>query len=136
MQSQSSEVDGTNVAGDKIAVCARLKYGLAHTRRLGTVSQLIERFLPLVDLVNALWVLPLLGALGSTESSSSLARRVCVQSPTASVFSFVEYAFTDALKYVMSPGSSCGAEGNGGTAPLVVTGPSVALFVVSLLPVT
>ena len=27
------------------------------------------------------------------------------------VFSFVEYAFTDALKYVMVPNSHCGAEG-------------------------
>ena len=35
----------------------------------------------------------------------------------------------------MAPGSF-GAEGNGGTAPLAVTGPSVAQFVVSLLPVT
>ena len=26
------------------------------------------------------------------------------------VFSFVEYAFTDALKYVKAPGSFCGAE--------------------------
>ena len=90
-QSQSSEGDGTNVAGDEIAVCARLKYGVAHTRRHGTVSQLIERFLPLVDLVNVLWVLPLLGALlygrrPGQPSSSSLARRACVQSPTTSSF--------------------------------------------------
>ena len=28
------------------------------------------------------------------------------------VFSFVEYAFTDALKYVKAPGSFCGAEGS------------------------
>ena len=52
------------------------------------------------------------------------------------VFSFVEYAFTDALKYVMAPGSSHGAEGDGGTAPRAVTGPSATQCVVSLLPVT
>ena len=51
------------------------------------------------------------------------------------VFSFVEYAFADTLKYVMAPGSSFGAEGDGGTAPLAVTGPSVTQCVVSLLPV-
>ena len=52
------------------------------------------------------------------------------------VLSFVEYDFTDALKFVKSPGSSCGAEGYGGTAPLAATGPSVCQCVVSLLPVT
>ena len=36
----------------------------------------------------------------------------------------------------MAPGSSFGAEGDGGTAPLAVTGPSVTQCVVSLLPVT
>ena len=51
-------------------------------------------------------------------------------------FSFLEYVFTDALKYVMAPGSSFRAEENGGTAPLAVTGPSMAQIVVSLLSVT
>ena len=51
-------------------------------------------------------------------------------------FSFLEYVFTVIRKYVMAPGSSCGAEGDGGTAPLAVTGPSVTQCVVSLLPVT
>ena len=36
----------------------------------------------------------------------------------------------------MAPGSSCGAEGDGGTAPLAVTGPSVTQCVVSLLHAT
>ena len=52
------------------------------------------------------------------------------------VFSFVEYAFTDALKYVMAPGSSYGAEGDGGTAPLAVTGLSVTQCLVCLFPVS
>ena len=51
-------------------------------------------------------------------------------------FSFLEYVVTVIQKYVMAPGSSFGAEGNGGIAPLAVTGPSVAQCVVSLLPVT
>ena len=49
------------------------------------------------------------------------------------VFSFLEYVFTVIRKYVMAPGSSCGAEGDGGTAPLAVTGPTVIQCVVSLL---
>ena len=51
-------------------------------------------------------------------------------------FSFLEYVVTVIQKYVMAPGSSFGAEGNGGIAPLAVTGPSVAQCVVSFLPVT
>ena len=51
------------------------------------------------------------------------------------VFSFLEYVFTDTLKYVVAPSSSYGAEGDGGTAPLAVTGPSVTQCVVSLLSV-
>ena len=49
---------------------------------------------------------------------------------------FPEFVFTVIQEYVMAPGSSFGAEGDGGTAPLAVTGPSVAQCVVSLLPVT
>ena len=50
-------------------------------------------------------------------------------------FSFLEFVFTVIQEYVMALGSSFGAEGDGGTAPLAVTGPSVAQCVVSLLPV-
>ena len=50
-------------------------------------------------------------------------------------FSFLEFVFTVIQEYVMAPGSSFGAEEDGGTAPLAVTGPSVAQCVVSLLPV-
>ena len=34
------------------------------------------------------------------------------------VFAFVEYAFTDALKYIKAPASFCGAEGDGGSDQL------------------
>ena len=37
------------------------------------------------------------------------------------VFFFVEYTLVHALKYVIAPGSCCGAEGDGGTAPLAAT---------------
>ena len=46
-------------------------------------------------------------------STSSLARRVCVQSPTTSSFLSSSTSFTVIRKYVMAPGSSCGAEGDG-----------------------
>ena len=53
------------------------------------------------------------------------------------VFAFVEYAFTDALKYTMAPGPSCGAEGRTeqccrGTALSVSV--CVVLFVTLLFP--
>ena len=51
-------------------------------------------------------------------------------------FSFLEFVFTVIQEYVMAPGSSFGAEGDGGTAPLAVSFPSVTQCVVSLLPVT
>ena len=49
---------------------------------------------------------------------------------------FRRCAFTDALKYVMAPDSSYGAEGNGGTAPLAVTGLSVTQCLVCLFLVS
>ena len=52
------------------------------------------------------------------------------------VLSFVEYTLMHALEYVIAPGSSCGAEEDGGTAPLAATGPSLCHCLVSLLPVT
>ena len=75
----------------------------------------------------------LYGRRPGQPSSSSLARRVCVQSLATS--SFLSSS-TSSLKYVNAPGSSHGAEGDGGTAPLAVAGPSVTQCVVSLLPVT
>ena len=48
--------------------------------------------------------------------------------------SSLEFVFTVTLKYVIAPGSSYGAEGDGGTGPLAVTGPSVTQCLVCLLP--
>ena len=66
-------------------------HGVAHTRRHGTDSQLIETFLLLVCslVLVVLQCLPLHSALlygrrPGQPSSSSLARTACVQSPTSS----------------------------------------------------
>ena len=52
------------------------------------------------------------------------------------LFLFFKYTFMDNLNYEMAPGSSCGAEGDGGTASLTATAYSVSQCVVSLHPVT
>ena len=90
--------------------CARLKYGVAHARRHGTDSQLFEgSFRLLCSFAHC-------GCFRSSEPFSTDAglasHRVRLSDEEGLrpksyyiVFSFVEYAFTDALKYVMAPGS-------------------------------
>ena len=108
-------------------------HDVAHTRRHGADSRLIERFLLLVCALTHV----VFDVFHFSSPSLRTQTRPAMEFVSGeeglrpksyfTVLSFVEYVFTVIQKYAMAPGPSCGAEGDGGTAPLAAGAPRVQL---------